>query len=53
MKNPIQPLAPDAEGVMRFKANRIVQHLLDTHPTCGLNQISCMDFSDDDLQQFA
>jgi len=53
MKNPIQPLTPDAEGVMRFKANRIVQHLLDTHPTCGLNQIACMDFSDDDRQQFA
>ncbi len=53
MKNPIQPLANDADGVLRFKANKIVQHLLDSHPTCGLNELARMNFSDDDRQQFA
>jgi hypothetical protein len=53
MKNPIQPLAHDDKGVLRFKANRIVQHLLDTHQACDLNQLACMDFSADDRQQFA
>lgn len=53
MKNPIQPLALDANGTMRFKENRIVRHLLDTHPTCDLNKLACMDFSDDDRAQFA
>ena len=53
MKNPIQPLAHDAKGVLRFKANTIVQHLLDTHPTCDMNTLARMEFSDDDRQQFA
>ena len=53
MKNPIQPLANDAQGVLRFKANAIVRHLLDTHPGCDMNKLACMDFSDDDRQQFA
>lgn len=53
MKNPIQPLMPDAQGVVRFKENKIVQHLLDTHPTCDMNVLARMDFSDDDRQQFA
>jgi hypothetical protein len=53
MKNPIQPLAKDAKGVLRFKENAIVQHLLDTHPSCDLNKLERMDFTDDDRQQFA
>ena len=53
MKNPIQPLANDGLGVLRFKANRIVQHLLDTHPACDMNKLACMGFTDDDRQQFA
>ena len=53
MKNPIQPLAKDERGVLRFKANAIVRHLLDTHPDCDLNRLACMDFTDDDRQQFA
>lgn len=52
-KHPIQPLAPDAKGTVRFKANRIVQHLLDTHPACDMNRLAAMDFSDEDRQQFA
>lgn len=53
MKNPIQPLSNDDHGVLRFKANAIVQHLLDTHPTCDMNKLACMNFTDDDRQQFA
>ena len=53
MKNPIQPLAKDERGVLRFKANAIVQHLLESHPLCGMNKLASMDFTDDDRQQFA
>jgi len=53
MKNPIQPLAKDAKGVLRFKENAIVRHLLDSHPACDMNRLACMNFSDDDRQQFA
>lgn len=53
MKNPIQPLAPDEHGTVRFKANAIVQHLLDSHPTCDMNVLARMDFTADDRQQFA
>lgn len=53
MKNPIQPLENDEHGVLRFKSNAIVRHLLDTHPTCGLNKLATLDFTDDDRQQFA
>lgn len=53
MKNPIQPLAPDHQGVLRFKPNKIVQYLLDSHPTCGMLELAFMNFSDDDRQQFA
>lgn len=53
MKNPVQPLANDAAGVLRFKANAIVRHLLDTHPACDMNDIARLDFTDDDRQQFA
>ena len=53
MKNPIQPLANDAQVVLRFKANTIVQHLLDTHPACDMNKLACMEFTADDRQQFA
>jgi hypothetical protein len=53
MKHPIQPLLKDDQGTPRFKANAIVQHLLDTHPTCNLNALACIEFSNDDRQQFA
>jgi hypothetical protein len=51
-KHPIQPLAPDHEGVIRFKANAIVQHLFDTHPSCDLNKLHTLNFSLDDHTQF-
>lgn len=53
MKNPIQPLAQDNNGTLRFKENAIVRHLLDSHPSCDMNTIARMDFSKDDRQQFA
>ena len=53
MKNPIQPLAKDGHGVLRFKANGIVQHLIDTHPACNMNDLAIRNFTDDDRQQFA
>lgn len=52
MKNPIQPLAEDDRGVMRFKGNAIVQHLLD-NGGIDMNAIAYLPFSDDDRQQFA
>lgn len=55
MKNPIQPLAKDAQGVLRFKENAIVRHLLDWARERGmdLNKLARMDFTQDDREQFA
>ena len=53
MRNPIQPLSKDDKGVLRFKSNGIVRHLLDTHQTMGLNQLAALTFSSDDWRQFA
>jgi len=52
-RNPIQPLSLDEHGVMRFKENKIVSYLLNTHPNCGMNELAMMDFSDNDREQFA
>ena len=49
MKHPIQPLVK-VGGVLRFKENAIVQHLVDL---VGLNAIERLDVSDDDRQQLA
>ena len=51
--HPIQPLVKDGHGVLRFKANAIVRHLLDTHPTVDMNTLARGDFTDEDRQQFA
>lgn len=55
MKNPIQPLTKDPHGMLRFKSNAIVEHLLEVAKKhgCGLNEIACMDFTPDDRQQLA
>jgi hypothetical protein len=53
MTHPTQPLVMDAGGVLRFKANAIVQYLLDSHPTCDLNKLAVMSFSNEDRRQFA
>ena len=52
MKHPIQPLENDNHGVLRFKANAIVAHLLD-HGGIDMNALACMDFSTEDREQFA
>lgn len=52
MTQPIQPLIEDSHGVLRFKANEIVRHLLD-HGGIDMNQIAIMDFSREDREQFA
>ena len=50
---PMQPVVIADDGVVRFKANAIVQHLIDTHQSCDMNKLSCMDFTDEDRMQFA
>ena len=57
LKHPMQPIGFDGcsnkhspHGVIRFKPNAIVRFLLDAGPF-DLNQISCMNFSDEDYTQ--
>lgn len=54
MKHPIQPLEKK-DGVLRFKQNAIVSHLLEHGEKhgCGLNEIARMDFSEEDHMQLA
>jgi hypothetical protein len=54
MKNPIQPLANDANGTLRFKKNAIVDFLLEWSQKrgMGLNELAAMDFTQDDREQF-
>lgn len=52
MNNPIQPVAKDKSGVIRFKPNKIVQFLLDAGPF-DIHQLACMEFTKDDREQFA
>lgn len=49
---PIQPLSLDKHGVIRFEENAIVRHLLDKGPF-DLNDIACIDFTQEDREQFA
>ena len=52
MKHPIQPIAPDEHGTLRFKANAIVRHLLD-HGGLDMNKLAVIDFTQEDREQFA
>jgi hypothetical protein len=54
MKHPIQPLEKDSQGVLRFKENKIVSHLLEVgrRHGCGLNELATMEFSQEDREQF-
>jgi len=52
MKHPIQPLEKDKCGVVRFRANKIVQKLLDDG-FFDMNQIARWDVSNEDRMQFA
>lgn len=51
-KHPIQPLVRDEHGVVRFKANKIVQYLL-RHCNDGMNTLARQGFSLEDQEQFA
>lgn len=52
MNHPIQPLEKDKLGTVRFKPNKIVQHLLDKGGI-DLNQIALLQFPKEDEIQFA
>lgn len=52
MNHPIQPVVADAYGVLRFKKNAIVRHLLDSG-LCDMNVLALLDFSQEDRVQFA
>lgn len=52
LKNPLQPLFEDESGTLRFKANGIVEYLVRTGKA-NLNEIACMDFTEEDRQQFS
>lgn len=53
--HPIQPLALDASGVLRFKENKIVDDLLSysRERGFGLNEIAVRDYTREDRQQLA
>ena len=51
MKYPIQPIERDAQGIIRFKKNAIVEYLLDAG-SIDLNKLAMLDFSDEDRAQF-
>lgn len=52
-RHPMQPIALDKHGVARFKTNKIVIDLLDTHPTVDMNTLAMGDYSRADRNQFA
>lgn len=52
MRHPIQPLQLDDKGVLRFKENKIVCHLLD-NGGIDMNDLARKDFSREDREQFA
>lgn len=53
MKNPIQPIFKDENGIIRFKDNLIVKYLLESHPLVKMSNLAALPFSNDDRQQFA
>ena len=51
-KHPIQPLALDKNGTLRFKENAIVVYLLD-NGGLNMNDLAVVSFSQEDREQFA
>lgn len=51
-KHPLQPVYVDNCGVLRFKPNKIVAHLLD-NGGIDMNDLACLDFTKEDRRQFA
>jgi hypothetical protein len=52
LRHPIQPLAKDEHGIVRFKDNKIVRYLLD-NGGIDLNMIATRGFTREDHEQFA
>ena len=54
-KHPMQAIAKDERGTMRFVENKIVCHLLDfaSKRGCDLNDLAGIDFEHNDWRQFA
>jgi len=52
MKHPIQPLELDEHGVLRFKGNALVRHLLD-NGGIDMNDLAVTQFPQEDREQFA
>jgi hypothetical protein len=52
VKHPLQPVVEDAQGTKRFKANDVVQYLLD-HGGMDMNDLARLHFSNEDREQFA
>ena len=50
--HPMQPIAVDPHGTVRFQENKIVRHLLDKGGI-DLNQLAMINFSQADQVQFA
>jgi hypothetical protein len=51
-KHPLQPLYKDEGGIVRFKRNHIVCLLLE-RGKFDMNDLACMNFSNEDHEQFA
>ena len=51
-RHPLQPVVMDEHGVIRFKPNKIVEHLL-RNGKINLNEIALLGFDAEDLQQLA
>jgi hypothetical protein len=52
LKHPDQPTYIDNRGTRRFKANAIIEHLLDVR-AIDLNALALMNFSNEDRAQLA
>ncbi len=50
--HPIQPIEKDSAGVLRFKSNAIVVHLLE-NGGIDLNRVATLNVTKEDRQQFA
>lgn len=48
---PLQPLEKDAQGVLRFRANALVLHLIE-HGSIDLDQLAQVNAPQEDLAQF-
>ena len=55
LRHPIQPLGHDGGGVLRFKENKIVRHLLGVASRHGvdMSELAILDFTQEDREQFA